>query len=133
MTAFVDTTMVVRYLTGDPPDQARTAASILDGVELLITDVVLVESAYVLRSFYDVPRDVIVDHLIALVRKANISPFAMDEGSVIDALLMCRGSGRVSFADAMIWAAAHSSGAEAVYSLNRRFPEVDVTVRREPA
>jgi len=37
----------------------------------------------------------------------------------------------VSFADAMIWAAARSTRAEAVYSFDDRFPELGVEVRRD--
>ena len=129
MTAFVDTSVVVRYLTGDPADQARAAASIIDAVDVQITDVVLIETAFVLGSVYSIPRDVVVDRVTALARKENISFYALNKGLVLEALLMCRGSGRVSFADAMIWAAARSAGAEVVYSMDRRFPAEGIEVR----
>lgn len=44
---------------------------------------------------------------------------------------MCRPSGRVSFGDAMVWAAARSAGVEVVYTFDRRFPSVGIEVRRE--
>ncbi len=131
MSGFLDTSMVVRYLTGDPPEQADLAAQVIDREDgLRVTDVVLVETGYVLTSVYQVPRDVVVDHLIALLQKRNISPFALDKGLVLQALLLCRPSGRVSFADAMLWAAARSSGEGVVYSLDQRFPEDGLEVRR---
>ncbi len=132
MTGFLDTSIVVRYLTGDPPELAEKAADIVDGVEpLQITDVVLAETAYVLTSVYGISRSVVVDHLIAFLQKENISPFALDKGLVLQALLLCRASGRVSFADAMVWAAARSSQDKVVYSLDQRFPEDGLEVRRE--
>src|SRR5688572_18021104 len=98
---FLDTSMVVRYLTGDPPDLADFAAQIIDSQEeLFITDVVLMETAYVLTTLYNVAREIVVDYLLALLRKENISPFGLDKGLVLQALLMCRPSGRVSYADA---------------------------------
>jgi predicted nucleic acid-binding protein len=131
LSGFLDTSIVVRYLTGDPPESAGQAASIIDEVDdLLITDVVLTETAYVLTSVYKVPREVVVDHLIALLQKKNISPFALDKGLVLHALLLCRSSGRVSFADAMVWAAAKSAGSQVIYSLDERFPGDGVEVRR---
>ena len=133
MTAFLDTSMVVRYLMEDSPEQAHAAASIIDEVELRITDLVLVEAAYVLRSLYDIPREVVVDHLTALVQKENISLFGLNKGLLLQGLFICRESGRVSFADAMIWASARSAGAEVVYSLDRRFPAEGVEVRAEKA
>lgn len=131
MSGFLDTSVVVRYLTGDPPESAEQAAKIIDGVDdLLITDVVLTETAYVLTSVYQVPREIVVDHLIAFLQKENISPFALDKSLVLLALLLCRPSGRVSFADAMVWAAARSAGSRVVYSLDKRFPGDGIEVRR---
>ncbi|MEW6142574.1 MAG: PIN domain-containing protein [Chloroflexota bacterium] len=132
MSAFLDTSILVRYLTGDPPELAEQAAGIIDSTDsLYVTDVVLAETAYVLTSVYHVPRNLVVDHLVAFVQKANITPFAMDKGQVLQALLLCRTSGRVSFADAMIWAAARSSGSRLVYSLDERFPGDGLEVRRK--
>ena len=42
---------------------------------------------------------------------------------------VCRPSGRVSFADALIWAAAHMTPGKVVYSLDERFPADGVEVR----
>lgn len=132
MSGLLDTSIVVRYLTDDPPELAEKAAQIIDGEEQLqITDVVLAETAFVLTSVYMIPRSVVVDHLITFLQKENISPFSLDKGLVLQALLLCKPSGRVSFADAMIWAAARSSERKVVYSFDERFPEDGLEVRRE--
>lgn len=129
MSSLLDTSMLVRYLTGDPPDLADVSARVIDGEdELLVTDVVLVETAYVLRSVYGAPREAIAEHLIALLLKANIDTFRLDKYLVIEALMQCRPSGRVSFADALVWAAARSEPDSVVYSLDRRFPDDGITV-----
>ena len=131
MSGFLDTSVVVRYLTGDPPEMAEQAAGIIDEVDdLQITDVALAETAYVLTSVYHVPRDVAIDHLVALLQKENISSYALDKGLALQALLLCRPSGRVSFADAMVWAAARSAGSRVVYSLDKRFPSNGLEVRQ---
>jgi predicted nucleic acid-binding protein len=44
------------------------------------------------------------------------------------ALLLCRPSRRVSFGDALIWAAALASGVKRVYALDARFPEEELAV-----
>lgn len=131
MSGFLDTGMVVRYLTGDPPDLAERAAQVIDRVgSLQITDVVLAETAYVLTSVYRVSRSVVVDHLVAFLQKQNISPYALEKGLVLQALLLCKPSGRVSFVDALVWAAARSSRSKLVYSLDKRFPADGLTVLR---
>lgn len=132
MIGLLDTSMVVRYLTGDPPELAEKAARVIDGEEdLQVTDVVIAETAYVLTSVYGISRSVVVDHLVAFLQKENVSPFALDKGLVLQALLLCKPSGRVSFADAMVWAAGRSSESKVVYSLDERFPEDNLEVRRE--
>ncbi len=131
MSGFLDTSIVVRYLTGDPPAMAEQAAQIIDQEDdLQLTDVALAETAYVLTSVYQVPRAIAVDHMITFLQKENIAPSGLDKGVVLQALLLCRPSGRVSFADAMVWAAARSAGSRVVYSLDERFPTDGIEVRR---
>lgn len=129
---FIDTNVVVRYLTGEPEDQAEQAVSFVNaGSDLYISDVVLTETAYVLRDIYAVGREDIVDQLMDFVHKPNILVYGMDKDLVIHGLLMCRPSGRVSIADAMIWAAARSAEAEVVYTFDRRFPSDGIEVMHE--
>ena len=131
MAALLDTSVVVRYLTGDPADLAEWAAGIIDTEDdLHITDVAIAETAYVLTTVYRISREIAVDHLIALIQRENISPLGLDKGVVLNGLLLCRPSGRVSFADAMVWAAARSSGTHVVYSFDQRFPSDGLKVRR---
>ena len=132
MSGFLDTTMVVRYLTGEPPELAEKAARIIDGDQhLLIAPVVLCETAYALTSVYRISRSAVIDQLMAFVQKKNVSPFAVDKALVLEALLVCKSSERVSFADAMVWAAARSSQNRVIYSLSEQFPEEGVEVRQE--
>ncbi|MBI2170396.1 MAG: PIN domain-containing protein [Chloroflexi bacterium] len=130
MSAFVDTDIVVRYLTGVPAHMAQQAASLLDHApDLLLTDAVIAETAYVLRTRYSVERTLIVDSLLGLLGKDTISVFGRDKAIIVQALLLCRPSGRVSFDDALLWAAARSSGVNVVYSFDSRFPREGVEVR----
>ncbi len=131
MSAFLGTNLLVRYLPGDIPELAEQAAAVIDNAsDLFVTDAVLAEPAYVLRSRYQVQRELIVDSLLALLGKTNLLVFSMDKTIVVQALLMCRPSGRVSFDDALLWAAARSSGVNVVYAVDKRFPEDGIEVRR---
>ena len=128
MKALVDASLLVRYLTGDPPHLAEKAAQVLDGEETLgITEVALVETAYALESVYGVPRKEVVDALLALLQKENLKAVGGDKDLWMRALLLCRPR-RVSFGDALIWAAALASGVRRVYTLDARFPEEEIVV-----
>ena len=131
MSSFVDTNIIVRYLMNDVPELADRAAEIIDGdPDLQIPGVVLAEAAYVLTSVYRVAREAVVDGLIALLQRPNVTPHALDKDIVIQGLLLCRPSGRVSFADALTWATARSAGATVIYSFDQRFPTEGLEVRR---
>lgn len=119
----LDTSVVVRYLTGDSPALADRAAEIIDSERpLILSELVLVETAYVLASFYEVPRGVLVDALIGLVQRRNIRLLNVSKALVLDSLQLCRPSNRVSFTDALLWAEARQRGVVRVYSFDRRFP-----------
>lgn len=128
---FVDTNIVVRYLTGEPPEQAAEAIRILgEGKNLQIPSVVFIETAYVLARQYQFSREDIVDHFVVLVQRDNVSVHALDKELALEGLMMCRPSGRVSIADAMIWAAARSSRAQIIYTFDQRFPNEDIELRQ---
>ena len=129
--AFLDTSVIVRHLVGEPAEQAAKAFRIIQEVgNLQISDVALTETAFVLRSVYQVSREAIVDRLIALVERDNISIYALDKNLVLRGLEMCRPSGRVSIGDAMLWAAARTDGASAIYTYDQRFPSEGVQLRQ---
>jgi predicted nucleic acid-binding protein len=133
VSAFLDTSVVVRYLTGDPPDLAERAAAVIDRDEPLhLTDVVVAETFYVLTSVYGVPRREAIDAQMALVQRANVAPFSLDKGRVREALTLCRGSGRVSVSGALVWAAARRTPEPRVCSFDARFPRSGVEVRDGP-
>ena len=122
--------MVVRYLVRDMPEMAQQAAKLIDGGEdLWVTGVALAEVSYVLRTTYLLPREIVIDYLLELLSKQNVSCYGLDKGIVQQALLMCRPSGRTSIADALIWAAARTSGQNLVYSFDARFPTEGIEVR----
>jgi predicted nucleic-acid-binding protein len=120
---FLDTSVVVRYLTGDPPEMADRAAALIDaGAELVLSELVLVETAYVLESFYEIEREPLTEALGDLVRRRNLKLLGLPKNIVLEALALCRGSRRVSFADALLWAQAVHADTPRVYSFARRFP-----------
>ena len=120
--AFIDTSVIVRYLINEPPDMAKTAAAIIDsGQPLIVSEIVLVETAYVLASVYEVPRAVIVDALSAFIQRRNIHLLTLSKPLALEALRHCRDSGRHSFADALLWAEARQSEFPRIYTFDKRF------------
>ena len=68
MTAFVDTNVLVRHLTGEPAALARRATHFLaTEPELYLADLIVAETVYVLESFYKAPRTQIATAMRSLV------------------------------------------------------------------
>lgn len=127
MRAFVDTNILVRHLTGDPPAMAAEATAILSTTgTLLLTDVVAAETVYVLESFYEVPRPQVATALRAILAFGAIA--------CLDPAVLWRAAElyeevRLDFAEAYLVACAERSGVEAVASFDESLDRV-TTVRR---
>ena len=130
MSAFVDTNILIRHLTGDPPEMAAQATVYLGTTsELLLTDLVAAETVYVLESFYEAPPD----QVAAVVR----SLLAFDAVVCVDPALLLRAievyeTDRLDFAEAYVVACAESTGVGTIASFDRSLDRVTTVNRVEP-
>ena len=87
----VDTSVLVRYLVGTPPAQARKAAALVDGTdEIGVSPVALAECAHVLRTQYDVESGDILDSLIALLQRENVRVLGLRTDVLVGVLVRAR-------------------------------------------
>ena len=130
MTAFVDTNVLIRHLTGDPPELAARATRYLAAAdELLLPDLILAEVACVLESFYEAPRAQVATTLRAVLAYPAIR--------VLDADLLQRAVEiyeihRLDFADAYLVASAERTGIGVIASFDRSIDRVATVHREEP-
>ena len=130
MRALVDTNVLVRHLTGDPPAQARRATAMLGGGdELILTDLVFAEVVYVLESFYERPRREIADMSRAML--AHDSILVADHDLLLRAIELYEDV-RLDFAEAYLSALAELTGVNRVASFDRRLDRVEGLDRIEP-
>ena len=128
--ALVDTNILVRHLTGDPPGQARRATAFLGAHhELVLTDVVLAETVYVLTSFYGRPRPEVATAARALLAMPTVAVGDLD---LLLRSLELYESARLGYAEAYLAAAAELSGIELVASFDRDLDRVPTIERIEP-
>lgn len=130
MSAFVDTNILVRHLTGEPPDMAARATAYLEREdELLLTDLVAAETVYVLESFYEAPRERVAEAVRSLM--------AFGPVICVDPALLLRSvevyeKDRVDFAEAYLVACAESTGVTKIASFDRSLDRVQTVERVEP-
>jgi len=130
VSVFVDTNILVRHLTGDPPEMAARATAYLKReTELLLTDLVLAETVYVLESFYEAPREQVADAVRSLI--------AFDSVICVDPAVLLRSvevyeTERIDFAEAYLVACAESTGVTKIASFDRSLDRVQSVERVEP-
>lgn len=130
MTAFVDTNVLIRHLTADPPDMgARATAFLAEADELFLVDLIAAETIYVLESFYEVDRARVAEMLRAIVAFPAIR--VLDESLVFRALEIYE-IHRLDFADAYVVAFAEITGDNEVVSFDRSIDRVSTVTRVEP-
>jgi predicted nucleic acid-binding protein len=128
--AFVDSNILVRHLTGDPPEQAARATAFLrDAEELLLVDLVAAEVAYVLESVYALGRQRVAEALRAI---AAFPAIAVADAPLLLRALEIYEHYRLHFAEAYLAAYAEVTGVGVVASFDRGIDRVPTIRRLEP-
>ena len=130
MTAFVDTNILVRHLTGDPPAMAKRATAFLaNQPELYLADLIVAETVYVLESFYKAPRDQVATAMRSLI--AMRSMITVDPALLLRAIEVYEVD-RLDFAEAYLVACAETAGIGTIASFDKAIDRVTTVNRVEP-
>ena len=130
VSAFLDTNVLIRHLTGDPPEMAaRATAYLRTETELMLSDVVAAESVYVLESFYEAPRDEVAQAMRSMVAFGSI--ICVDPALLLRAIEVYE-TDRVDFAEAYLVACAESTDVAKIASFDRSLDRVGTVTRVEP-
>ena len=130
MSAFVDTNVLVRHLTGDPPAMAERATAILASEpELYLADLVVAETVDVLESFYKAPREQVAEAMRSLA--AMRSMITVDPALLLRAIEVYE-IDHLDFAEAYLVACAESTGIGRIASFDRTIDRVSTVERVEP-
>jgi predicted nucleic acid-binding protein len=126
LTVLLDTNVVIRHLTGDPPELARRATRFLAAkAELVLADIVLAECVYVLQSFYEVDRRGTAE----LMRAALAMPTISADTDLLLRALEIYELDRLDFAEAYLVAAAEFTDVESIASFDKAIDRVSSVER----
>ena len=114
----LDTNVVVRYLTGDDPEQAARARDVIDAGPVFVSTTVLLECDWVLRSAYDFGGGEVAAALRAFAGLPTVSV----ESPAMLAEALDRAETGMDLADALHLGAA--ARCEAMLTFDRRFIEM---------
>ena len=111
----IDTNVIVRYLTGDHPQQSRKAKALIDSEHIFVCTTVLLETEWVLRSVYGFTAVKVTKALSAF---AGLPGVTLEDAAMIAKALDWTARG-MDFADALHLAKAR--GCQGFVSFDRKF------------
>ncbi|MXY45393.1 MAG: type II toxin-antitoxin system VapC family toxin [Chloroflexi bacterium] len=122
----IDTNVLVRYITQDIPEQAKTAARLLDRLTPnypgFVSREVVIETVWVLERSYGFSRAQTAEVLTTLVGAESL--IIEEDDSVARATFVYE-QGGADFSDLAILLASQRAGCERVYTFDRRFARID--------
>jgi predicted nucleic acid-binding protein len=114
----IDTNLIVRYLTGDHPDQSTRARALIGRADVFVCTTVLLETEWVLRSAYGFAANQIASALRAF---AGLPAVTLEDPAAAAQALDWMASG-MDFADALHL--TKTAGCDAFISFDRKFARV---------
>lgn len=131
---FLDTNILLRYLTRDDEQKAQRALDLLlkveQGEEKVITSpLVIFEVVFTLQNFYKVPRQQIRELVLPIIFLRGLQ---LPDKNVYHHAFDLYTSKNISFADAYNAAYMFSEEISYVYSWDRDFDKIEGLTRLEP-
>ena len=133
----LDTSVIIRLLTGDDPAKQARARALFERIErgeltVAAPVTVIADAVYVLasRRLYKLPPAEVAALLTPLVRLPGFH--VQGRRAVLGALQLYATTPKLDFGDALIAAAAQRSGGSVVYSYDTDFDRLPGIVRQEP-
>ncbi len=111
----IDTNVIVRYLTGDDPEQADKARAVIGRTPVFVPRTVLLEVEWVLRGVYNLSSEQVMPALRAFAGLPGVSV----ENAGLVAKAMSWAEAGMDFADALHLAAA--AECESFLTFDKRF------------
>ncbi len=131
---FFDTNFLLRFYLADVPSQAEKARQMVeaavDGQLLLITDLIVIcEMVWVMDSFYNVEKELIIEKITNLYETPGISIL---NGSILPQALSIYQNSKIDFTDAVIAASAIKNRVGFVASFDKKHMKrlIDLGIKR---
>jgi predicted nucleic acid-binding protein len=131
---FLDTNILLRFLTRDDEQKAQQALNLLMRIErgeekVITSPLVIFETVYTLQSFYKVPRQQIKEQVLSIISMRSLH---LPDKSLYHRAFDLYITKNISFADAYNAVYMQSEEVSNIYSWDRDFDKIDGITRLEP-
>ncbi|HOP80191.1 MAG TPA: PIN domain-containing protein [Armatimonadota bacterium] len=129
--AYVDANVIIRLITGDPPDMADKAARLFkqvdDGtLELVVDEIVVAEVIWVLSSFYGFSANQIAPVMTTFLISSGI--LCDNKTELLQALTLYENK-NVDFIDALLVVKMQKHEISSIYSFDKHFDRLESITR----
>ena len=124
----IDTNVLIRFLVNDDPRQSKMAHELFKQTELsrdrlYVSNMVLLETLWVLESAYEVDRESLLETLNELLLMPVL---AFESRELMQAVLMSARTGKADLSDLFIGYAAQLAGCETTLTFDRQAARLPV-------
>jgi predicted nucleic acid-binding protein len=133
-TCFLDTNILLRFLTRDDEGKAQQALDLLLRVErgeekVITSPLVIFETIYTLQRFYKVPRQLIKEQIVSII---SLRSLHLPDKNLYHRAFALYVTKDISFADAYNAIYMQAEEVSHIYSWDRDFDKIDGITRLEP-
>ena len=131
---FLDTNILLRFLTRDDEQKAQQALNLLLRIErgeekAITSSLVIFETIYTLQSFYKVPRQHIKEQVLSII---SLRSLHLPHKNLFHQAFDLYVTKNISFADAYNAAYMQSEEVSNIYTWDKDFDKIDGITRLEP-
>lgn len=131
---FLDTNVIIRYLTWDSPEKARKCEKLFQRVktgkeELYTTTLVIIEVIWVLEKVYECSKSEIKEYVHNILNTPNIR---FDEKDILLAAIGLYELKKIDFIDAYNAVIMSNKNVNVIYSYDTHFDMLHPIERKEP-
>ena len=131
---FIDTNILLRYLTGDDPDKYKKCRDIFKRalekkIVLLTSDMVIAELIWTLSSFYKVPKEEIIEKITIIINTPNLK---IPNKKLISDTLILFSQENIDYIDAYNAVFMKHNSCTQIFSYDKDFDRLEDIMRMEP-
>jgi len=131
---FIDTNILLRYLTGDDPEKFERCKDLFKQalekkIILLTSDMVIAELIWTLDSFYKVPKDEIIEKVTIIVNTPNLK---IPNKKLLSEVLVLFSQENIDYIDAYNAVFMKSNSCAQIFSYDKDFDRIENIKRMEP-
>ena len=131
---FIDTNIIIRFLTDDVPEKADACEEVFKREarkeeRVFITDLVVAEIVWVLESVYGLSKKEIQDKVEKILNTPNL--FCLHKDIILGALILYAEKD-IDFIDAYNALILKEKGIKELYSYDRHYDQIEWLTRLEP-